>query len=428
MATETSKDQGSRSSTATTTEVTTRRRGTAWINANSAGKPGWPVSRLPLAACLLGGAAVVGLGTIYGVDRVQDKLEAATISELEDRYGVDVSADDVDFDFRDGEVTLRLPEGTATEEDVEAFLASRLDGSDGRTNLRVVDVTIENVASEAPEGQPLDVSVESDGSTITLTGDVLDQAQSDRLQAAAEEAVGADNVVNNLRILDAPAAVDGADDRVAGLAAAVALMGPDRVESASAQLDDTTLTVTGVALTDAAQGDLEGVLNGADGVTASANLSVLAAPPPSTTTTAAPPATTEPAATLEQETVALQEELDALQAEIIENVVFDVNSSEITDRAATTLDKVVDAMNRYSLPSVLVGGHTDADGNDQSNLELSDARAKSVASYLAAGGIDADRVRGEGFGETQPVAPNDSRANKQKNRRVEFTAVGEFSN
>ncbi len=422
-------DQVAGAFASTSSEVTTHRRGTAWINANAAGEPGWPVSKLPLAACLLAGAAVLGLGTVYGVDRVQGKLEAATIAELETEYGVNVSRDDVDFDFRNGEVTLRLPEGTATEEQVEAFLSSRLDGTDGRANLRTVDVTIENDVAGASAGQPLDVAVESDGSSITLNGDVLSQAQSDRLQQAAERAVGSGNVVNNLTVLDAAAAVEGADERVDGLAAAVELMGPDRVQSASARLDDVNLTVSGVALSGAAQNDFDAALAGVDGVAASVDLSVPVTPPPTTTTTTTPPSTTtEAAPTLEQETVALQEELDGLQAEIIENVVFDVSSSAITDNAAATLDKVVDAMTRYPLPSVLVGGHTDADGNDQFNLELSDARAKSVASYLAQNGIDEARVRGEGFGETQPVAPNDSAINKQKNRRVEFTAVGEFSN
>ncbi len=132
--------------------------------------------------------------------------------------------------------------------------------------------------------------------------------------------------------------------------------------------------------------------------------------------------------TVEDEVGLLQAELDALQAEILENVVFDVNSDVITPTAAGTLDKVVAAMTRYQRPAVLVGGHTDSDGDDAFNLDLSDRRAKSVSQYIADQGIDINRLRGQGFGETEPVAANDTPENKQQNRRVEFTALAEFTN
>lgn len=129
---------------------------------------------------------------------------------------------------------------------------------------------------------------------------------------------------------------------------------------------------------------------------------------------------------LDEEVLALQEELDALQAEITENVVFDQSSDAITPVAAATLDKVVAAMNKYQRPVVEVGGHTDSDGSDQLNLELSGRRATAVANYLTEAGIDADRLIGTGFGESDPVAPNDTDENKRMNRRVQFTARPSF--
>ena len=129
---------------------------------------------------------------------------------------------------------------------------------------------------------------------------------------------------------------------------------------------------------------------------------------------------------LDDEVVALQVELDALQAEIQENVVFDPASDAITPTAAATLDKVVAAMTKYQRPVVEVGGHTDSDGSDTLNLELSARRAEAVAAYLVDGGIDTARLIGTGFGESDPVAPNDTDENKLKNRRVQFTARPTF--
>jgi len=68
-----------------------------------------------------------------------------------------------------------------------------------------------------------------------------------------------------------------------------------------------------------------------------------------------------------------------------------------------------------------VEGHTDAVGSDESNFKLSEARANSVRDYMLESGIKPDRiVAARGFGETRPVASNDTAAGRQVNRRVEI--------
>jgi OOP family OmpA-OmpF porin len=69
--------------------------------------------------------------------------------------------------------------------------------------------------------------------------------------------------------------------------------------------------------------------------------------------------------------------------------------------------------------SVHISGHADADGLGPRNLVLSRRRARSVAVYLVNKGIDAGRVEAVGYGEMRPVAPNNNRANRAKNRRIE---------
>ena len=72
-----------------------------------------------------------------------------------------------------------------------------------------------------------------------------------------------------------------------------------------------------------------------------------------------------------------------------------------------------------------IAGHTDNVGNDQVNLILSKKRAEAVRDYLVSKGVPADRIRTLFFGETQPIASNDTEEGRQKNRRVEMTIVFE---
>ena len=137
-------------------------------------------------------------------------------------------------------------------------------------------------------------------------------------------------------------------------------------------------------------------------------------------------AVSEPVLSLQEEILALQAELDALQDEIRRNVIFSRSSNALVDTAPPTLDKVIDAMDRYRRPVVEVGGHTDSRGSDSYNLELSKRRADAVVEYLIDGGMDAGRLNGVGYGEEDPVSPEETDEAYQLNRRVEFTALEKF--
>ena len=131
---------------------------------------------------------------------------------------------------------------------------------------------------------------------------------------------------------------------------------------------------------------------------------------------------------LSKEVSLLQAEIDSLKDEIRENVVFESSKADLSFTAKQTLDKVVDAMNRYQRPVVEVAGHTDDSGPDDANQKLSLFRATAVLEYLKISGIDGLRLRAIGFGETSPVASNSTEVGKKQNRRVEFTASGNFGN
>lgn len=102
-------------------------------------------------------------------------------------------------------------------------------------------------------------------------------------------------------------------------------------------------------------------------------------------------------------------------------IYFDVNKDVVKPESYGTLKSIAAILNEVPDVKVKIVGHTDSDGADAANLELSKARAASVKNELAKSfGVNADRLVTDGAGESQPVAPNDSPANKALNRRVEF--------
>jgi len=110
--------------------------------------------------------------------------------------------------------------------------------------------------------------------------------------------------------------------------------------------------------------------------------------------------------------------------EILEKVFFDVNKATIQSRSFGLLDQVAAVLkNNKQLTKIRIEGHTDSDGSDESNLKLSQARTESVMKYLVDKGVEASRLEPVGYGETRPTVPNTSKANKEKNRRVEFSIV-----
>jgi len=102
-------------------------------------------------------------------------------------------------------------------------------------------------------------------------------------------------------------------------------------------------------------------------------------------------------------------------------ITFDVNKAVIKPESQGTLNDIATVLKENPGVKVKIIGHTDSDGDDALNLDLSKRRAESVKNELASKfGVDASRMQPEGAGETKPVASNDTPANKAMNRRVEF--------
>ncbi len=111
---------------------------------------------------------------------------------------------------------------------------------------------------------------------------------------------------------------------------------------------------------------------------------------------------------------------------ITEKVYFDTGRATVKDASLSLLDDVAGILATYDdIERVRVEGHTDSQGSDSSNKELSQARAEAVVEYLVEKGIDGGRLEPVGYGEEQPIADNDSAEGRAENRRVEFLIVDE---
>jgi outer membrane protein OmpA-like peptidoglycan-associated protein len=105
------------------------------------------------------------------------------------------------------------------------------------------------------------------------------------------------------------------------------------------------------------------------------------------------------------------------------NITFATNSANINAEFYAVLDSVALVITEYDKTLVVVAGHTDSDGSDSFNRELSQRRAGSVSDYLISQRVLPVRLETVGFGEAQPIAENNSAEGKQLNRRVEITLL-----
>lgn len=129
-----------------------------------------------------------------------------------------------------------------------------------------------------------------------------------------------------------------------------------------------------------------------------------------------------------QEAQELQRQMSELQAERTErgmvltlgDVLFDSNEATLKAGANHNIIKIAEFMHSYPDRQAVIEGHTDSMGEENYNLDLSRARAYAVRQALVQQGIPAVRISTQGFGESLPVASNETAVGRQENRRVEI--------
>jgi outer membrane protein OmpA-like peptidoglycan-associated protein len=115
---------------------------------------------------------------------------------------------------------------------------------------------------------------------------------------------------------------------------------------------------------------------------------------------------------------ALDESLLAEIRSASEHIYFNSGKSTIKAESFPDIDKLAGILKAHPEVKATIEGHTDSQGDDKMNLDLSKARAQAVKDYLISKGVDADHLSSEGYGETRPVADNGTAEGRAKNRRV----------
>ena len=107
----------------------------------------------------------------------------------------------------------------------------------------------------------------------------------------------------------------------------------------------------------------------------------------------------------------------------LNNVFFEQGKPILKSQSFPELDRLFQIMQENPSVQIELGGHTDNVGNKEALMKLSQDRVIAVKAYLEKRGIKDNRIEGKGYGPTQPIAANNTEADRQKNRRVEVKII-----
>lgn len=328
---------------------------------------------------------------VEGVNRVDYEGDMGDVAVTDDQSQ--------DTDKTDKDVSTDDETPTA---DADQNLAKDDKADQDADKTEAEPVTTDTVEAKDPL-LPAELKMSMDGDQLVLDGKMASQAQINALQQAATLQVGVSKVVNNLQVSDKHADADwikGVGNMMGGLPAGSEVVVKDNTLELSGDVDSEDARAT---LSSKAGSALQG-----SGLQLLNALKVVVPKPD--------------AAEAEQQQAACQDSLNAAMQD--KKVLFTFNKAEVDAKSHSLLDnlgKIIgDCGGEMKGVSILIGGHTDSVGKDAYNLDLSQRRADAVSAYLQGKGIDAAMLETKGFGESKPVAGNDTVAGQAKNRRITF--------
>jgi outer membrane protein OmpA-like peptidoglycan-associated protein len=215
------------------------------------------------------------------------------------------------------------------------------------------------------------------------------------------------------------------------------LLSDSQVGGAVVNMEGRDATITGTVVSESRSKEIGHIIAGMPGIHVVDNRLEIAKPEPIIEAPKAemapePITKPEPEIALAPEMEPEPEPEPELQAEAVEKLLQALDLSGITflfgsDVIATEgkliLDDVANILAEHPEFDASIEGHTDSVGNDELNFELSQQRAQSVLNYLANKGIQTERLNATGFGESLPIATNDSTEGRAFNRRIEFVVT-----
>ncbi len=120
---------------------------------------------------------------------------------------------------------------------------------------------------------------------------------------------------------------------------------------------------------------------------------------------------------------ATKKSVDVLTVTFKSDYLFAVNSSSLLAGSYDELNRVANVLKQYPETNIQIAGHTDSTGAEDYNQRLSERRAESVKNALVGMGVNPSRITTVGYGESKPIASNNTEAGRQQNRRVEIRII-----
>jgi outer membrane protein OmpA-like peptidoglycan-associated protein len=252
------------------------------------------------------------------------------------------------------------------------------------------------------------------GSSVVLSGEVPSAAVRIALVQQSSRLMTSASIVDNMQVVEGRS-------RKWPKAAETGLTILAQLQSGQASLSRQRLTVTGEAreqttIVNARDRLVREMPRGYDG---SEQISLVQRPQPPATASKPPvPNLPPPVAVLDPRAKACQ---DGLQTAAREGIIrFERAQAELTRESTATLNKLAQIARDCPKVKIEIEGHTDAEGTPERNQRLSDRRAQAIVDYLTRAGVEPGKLQAIGYGETRPIAPNDSPENRARNRRIEF--------
>jgi OOP family OmpA-OmpF porin len=370
-------------------------------------------------ASLVGFLVILAFGVFFGIQAVERDFEARASALL-----VANGQDEIEVTARGRDLVLTGIADVADRDDPDAFIAETIPTyvADQLRTRGVGEVTADlryreevlEARDVTIESEPLEIAWDESGATVR--GSLSDQATVDSLVAAPDGAF-----VELYEEVDAGdlTVLEGVDPERSWLPTIVTLAREmkDYLPAGSIFVDPNGKGLVRVI------GDFESRQERADARSSAAEiLAAITFDYDPLTLRYVPPEDATPPPP-EQQVVELQTNLDDLiEGKVVE---FEVDSDVITGSGRALLDEIVVALRQFPDVPVEIGGHTDDRGSDAYNLDLSRRRAEAVLGYLVGAGEDAERFVVVGYGESQPVADNNTSEGQARNRRIEFTALKE---
>lgn len=328
-----------------------------------------------------------------------EPLSAFGVSQLADLASGEVSLADLEYSVKG------MPAGLEVYDKLIAATATLPAGG----KLKQADIALPEL------GKPYEISAAYDGTAVTLDG----YAPSADVRTAIEgkaKSLFAGTAVNNLLKLAA-----GAPDGFGGWVD-FGLEQVSKLKDGAFSLTGSDLSVKGNPADMASYETLTKTLadNLPAGLKLAANELVKPAEP-EPAPAPEPAAQPESAFTPSPEAKACEDAIGVILA--AGKINFDVALATITVDSGPVLANIAATLQSCPQVRMEISGHTDSDGDDAANQALSEARAGAVRDWLANAGVASSAISAKGYGETRPLAPNDTDDNKAKNRRIEFRVV-----